>query len=168
MHDRDKQKDIRKQSVPLSHSGSRATSSTGLQPLTSVQHVSPHILDTFKSNSISDRGFQSLPSPKAAFSSFLKQKILHHTFPPLSSHSSTVRFVKSPLSRNDRWRPLSFLAGLTSVYLCPSLSPLPQSESSPSSSSELRLSSEEELESGVLGSEIMPSELSISIDVVDL
>lgn len=133
-----------------------------------IQHVSPRILDSFNSNLTSDRGFQSLPLPKAAFSSFLKQKILHRTFFPLSSYSSTVCFVKSPLSGNDRWRLLSFMAGLTSVYLCSSLSPLPQSESSPSSSSELRLSSEEELESGVLGSEIMPSELSISIDVVDL
>lgn len=45
---------------------------------------------------------------------------------------------------------------------------LSQSESSPASSSELRLSSSEELESLVLGSEIMPSELSTSRDVLDL
>lgn len=52
-----------------------------------------------------------------------------------------------------------------SVTLCVALA---QSESSPASSSELRLSSSEELESLVLGSEIMPSELSTSRDVLDL
>lgn len=45
----------------------------------------------------------------------------------------------------------------------------PQSESSPSSSSsELASSSSDELDSPVLGSEIIPSELSISIEVSDM
>ena len=64
--------------------------------------------------------------------------------------------------------PASFLAGFMSVFLSLCLSPPSQSESSPSSSSsELGPSDSEELGSLVLASEIMPSELSISMDVSD-
>lgn len=64
-------------------------------------------------------------------------------------------------------QPASWLASYHRLQpLC--LFPHPQSESSLSSSSELGSSSSSELGSPVLGSEIMPSELSISMDVSDM
>lgn len=98
--------------------------------------------------------------------------LFFHIAAPLSSslHSAEPWSLNPGLPWGGAAPPATLPpAGLTWASLPVCLSPRPpqSSSSSPPSSSELGPSSSEELGSGVLASEIMPSELSISMDVSD-